>query len=227
MYSKFGKVIAERFQILNHRDEILSGRVKKIRPPSAFARNEPKSTSFDITEEYTVDESPQEPEVSEVKEKILKNTVSFTSQSREEFYKSTDKKIYSPPIGHYNCKYSLVFKAVNAPKFKMRPPTKSRRKKLRSKSAMGISLEKPKQRPKSPLTPFDKQMPRPPITSLTKDVNEKRFACFNNMPAIYTKYKRVSTPNMSKSTERGPLFQGVEQSPEHRPRIDWAFKKKF
>ena len=216
MYSKFGKVLAERFQILNHKDEILSGKVKKMKPPPVFAKIHIKPSSSDLTDEILIEESINEPESPVSKKRKPKNSYAFVSQSRDDFYKATDKKVVSPPCNQYDCKYSLVYKSVRVPKFKPRPPTRSRRKTSQSISEYDLSPEKPKARVQSPIL-FDHQKSRPSITTLSKDVNENRFIKFDDMPSFYSKYKRVSTPNMSKGTERSSLFKAVEQSPDYNP----------
>lgn len=216
MYSKFGKVLAERFQILNHRDEILSGKVKKMKPPPVFTRNTPKPQSVDITDESSIVESVKELPMQINPSQTAKKTCSFLSQSREDFYKATDKKITSPPCGHYNCKYSLVYSSIRVPKFKGRPPTRSRRKTVQSFSDFESPPEKPRKKVKTPIS-FDKQISRPSITSYSNDVNEERFVKFDDMPENYSKYKRVSTPNLCKGTERNKLFPSHEHSPDYNP----------
>ena len=217
MYSKFGKVLAERFQILNHRDEILSGKVKKIKPPPTFSRNRPRIASYDITEEIPIiDDSEKESSVSPPATEIKKNTCSFLSQSRNDFYKATDHKKFSPPCGQYDCKYALVEKRIKAPKFKPRPPTKSRRKKCQSISDFEVPPEKVRTKIQSPI-PFDKQQGRSVMKAYAKDVNESRFVKFDDMPEQYSKYRRVSTPNLGKGSERKKLFREVDQSPDYKP----------
>ena len=71
------------------------------------------------------------------------------------------------------------------PKFKSRPPTKSRRKKTQSFS----DFESPPVRPRAKIpgsVEFIKQVSRPPITNCTNDVNENRFLKFNDMPENYS-----------------------------------------
>lgn len=226
MYSKFGKVLAERFQILKHRDEILSGKVKKIKPPPVFSTNL-KLTSIDFLEsndhENSLNEVTEENQDRCQSEDLVhchttkqKNSVAFTSQSRTDFYKSTDKKIVAPPCGHYDCKYSLVFKSVCVPKFKPKPKTVPRRGHKRVHSSKSERNEiKPKTRTFK--EPFENQTSRPSITKSIKGVHEKRFIRFDDMPELCSKYKRAATPNMGKGTERGPLFKIKEASPDYKP----------
>jgi hypothetical protein len=215
MYSKFGKVLAERFQILHQKDEILSGKVKKIKPPPAVSSFHYKSIPLDIPDETVEEESEKSLKTPSPDLIKPKNSSSFLCQSRDDFYKSTDKKIFSPAFNYYDCKYSLVYKSVRIPKFKPRPRTKSRRQNSQQISEI-TGCDKPKNRIQSPV-PFEVQLSRPEITSLTKDVNENRFVGYQDMPKNYSKYKRVSTPSMQKTTERNELFKSNTHSPDYKP----------
>ena len=226
MYSKFGKIIAERFQILNHREEILSGKVKKIRPPSVIPTN-PKLATLDLmfpdipensTNELTEDfqDRSQCGEQPNHGKRKARRSIAFASQSREEFYKSTDKKIIAPPCGHYDCKYSLVFKSVCVPNFKTPSKTKPRHSHRRVNSVKAPAKEQATI--KSTLKePFEQQLSRPSITKMVNDVNENRFLKFSDMPHVSSKYKRATTPNIGKSPERKPLFMIKESSPDYNP----------
>lgn len=226
MYSKFGKIIAERFQILNHREEILSGKVKKMKPPSTLPTN-PKLATLDMmfadvlensTNELTDDfqDKSQHEDQPKHHKKKLKKSIAFASQSREEFYKSTDKKIVAPPCGHYDCKYSLVFKSICVPSFKQHSKTKPRHSHRRINSVKSSSKEKVINKGIIK-EPFEQQLARPSITKMINDVNENRFLKFSDMPHVSSKYKRATTPNIGKSTERKPLFMIKESSPDYNP----------
>ena len=217
MFIIFGKLIAERYQILNHREEILSGKVKKLKPPPVFATNRPKINKNNITEELLLAASSEKDIPASPKKKTKKkNTYAFLSQSREEFNKATECKKLVPPCGIYDCKYSLVYKSVQVSSFKKRSATKSRRKNIQSISEIEISPEKIKAKIQSPI-PFEKQKPRPLITAFTKDVHESRFIKFDDMPEHCSKYKRACTPNMEKTSERSILFKLVQHSPDYSP----------
>ena len=187
-----------------------------MKPPPVFSKPPQRPASVDITEDNTVEETTNDPSLSAKKDLDSKKTCAFLSQSRQDFYKSTDKKVFSPPCGHYDCKYSLVYKSVRVPKFKSRPPTRSRRKVAQSFSDFGSPPEKPRAKIQGSID-FGKQVSRPSITSYTNDVNENRFLKFDDMPENYSKYKRVSTPNLKKGPERSELFKVTEHSPDYKP----------
>lgn len=226
MYSKFGKIIAERFQILNHREEILSGKVKKIKPPATISPNPKLATlnlmfpkdlesstnelTEDLQEKSIIEDQPTQ------KKKKSKQSVAFSSQSREEFYKSTDKKNVAPPCGHYDCKYSLVFKSICVPSLKMHQKTKPRNSHRRINSVKSSDKETVVNKGTSK-EPFEQQISRPSITKMINGVNENRFVKFCDMTYANSKYKRPSTPNLGRGTERKPLFAVKKVSPDYNP----------
>lgn len=53
---------------------------------------------------------------------------------------------------------------------------------------------------------FDKQTSRKEITACSPPVNELRFVKFNDTPHSLSKYKRTSTPDISKYKERDEVF---------------------
>ena len=53
---------------------------------------------------------------------------------------------------------------------------------------------------------FDKQTTRKEITAFSLPLNELRFVKFNDTPHSLGKYKRTSTPDISKYRQREELF---------------------
>ncbi|CAG9314749.1 unnamed protein product [Blepharisma stoltei] len=202
MFSKFGKICQERFQILKHREEILSGRSPRKSPRPQAPRSKSQQLSpeklQEILRDSIVSDSPQN-------KSPPKQSYAFMSQTRDEFYKANGLKSPAPPCNHYDARYELVDKQPRKTDFRERPKTASR---VRNQSKIS-DLENIPERPRTKLKgaiPLDKQLPRPSIVKMTNDVNEKRFEHYEDMPVVLGKYKRVSTPDIAKSKPRDDKF---------------------
>lgn len=75
--------------------------------------------------------------------------------------------------------------------------------------------------------PFHKQTPRPDIVRMSPGVNENRFNMIKDNSPIYSKTRRVCTPNISKATARHASISKPREKdpPEYCPNYDSVWKK--
>ncbi|CAG9323795.1 unnamed protein product [Blepharisma stoltei] len=211
MYSKFGKVCTERFQILKHKEEILSGKSPKksikTQPPRAHSQQlSPEKLQEILRENISIDLPDEKPSP--------KQSCAFMSQTREEFYKANGSKSPAPPCNHYDARYKLVDKQPRKIDFSERPKTASRVMKETKLSDFESPPEKPRSKIKGAIS-LEKQLPRPSIVKMTSDVNEKRFEAYEDMPNVCGKYRRVSTPDIGKARARDSKFLQEEVFPTY------------
>mmetsp|Transcript_34240 Transcript_34240/g.59929 ORF Transcript_34240/g.59929 Transcript_34240/m.59929 type:complete len:333 (-) Transcript_34240:1981-2979(-) len=207
LFSKTGNSISDRFQILKQSHEILSGQRRKVKV-KAFQLPEFKLPSprgaIVIQEEVTRRKS----------EKKRKSPSSFfKSQSRDEFYKVKSRKFTVPPCGHYDVNYESVKKRVKTPSFR------ERTRRVYSPSANCSVLSYSPEHQKRVTSPdFSKQLSRDRIKTPSLDVSEQRFDSLKPEPPISTRVHHVSTPDISKSSDRTfTMYKVLQHSPEYTP----------
>ncbi|CAG9319013.1 unnamed protein product [Blepharisma stoltei] len=213
MFSKFGKVSNERFYILKYKDEIVSGKTRKISPKHSPIHFRKKQLSpeniMKLISTQTARENSSSPSP--------RRSYAFLSQTRQDFYKSTSLRSSAPPCGHYNLKYDLVEKSQRQVNFGERPRTSSKIPKTMKEESLNSSMDSQTKHIQTPIL-FEKQIARADFTKLTTDVNEKRFELFDSMPEQSSKYKRSTTPNISKSRPREyEYLKLAEYSPDYQP----------
>ena len=198
LFSKAGRVSQVRYPALKLKDQMLSGvtptvAVDRLGLP-ARVKAKPHASQKEV--ERLIAQASEWDERDVRKTKSPERSTSFTSQSRVEREKATARRDQIPPVGAYNCSFGLVEKRVLTPNMHTRPRSQSRCSRAETPERVSSSVFQSQHVP-SPI-PFKKQAPRPNITSMSADVNEGRFVTFNNMPEKITKFKRVSTPDLSR-----------------------------
>ena len=75
--------------------------------------------------------------------------------------------------------------------------------------------------------PFHKQTPRPDISKMSPGVNENRFNMIKDSSPIYSKTRRVCTPNIAKAIPRHSSLAKPRQKdpPSYCPNYDIVWKK--
>jgi len=218
MFSKFGKESGERFLILKKKDEILSGKSRKIKVKRIDLKIRKKKLSADQVDKLL--ETPYEQPHPKKAKTQLSNSAAFKAQSRDQYYKSTTRESCAPPSGYYSAKYHHVKKNVRKPDFSQRPATASRATKQSHLNQEITSPEKLKLH--VPTTMFVKQSGRQSMVSPPRDVNEKRFEKVE-VPLCYSGNKRVRTPDISKTTPRNFSMAGIA-GPSYCPNYNLVSK---
>ena len=190
MFSKVGKVSENNFAIFKQKNEILSGKTRKIKVKSPLRRPKKPEISQKQIQDLLKNISSYE---SLAKKKEDKSAV-FKAQSRNDFYKATAKREASPPTGHYDASYNLVTKAVRVANFSLKRKNK-RRVSPQATPHRFSSPEPPRRHIASPL--FDRQLARNPFQP--RNSSEIRSS---KIPDNYSNYKRILTPDFSKFSER-------------------------
>lgn len=199
MFSKFGKLLTYKFNILRQKDEILSP-IRPTRSPTKFRR---KAKIQELPK--TVLDSMDEQSHKEGKPLAINPSSMFRSQSREDFYRTFGSKSSAPPVGYYNCNYNYVSKSPKSTVFKARQKTSSKITPAPDTSDSFIKYSPIK---KTPSISFKKQTSRRDI--LIQEVNENRFVTYNCMPDVCSNYRKVSTPDIGKVRGRDKLIKSPE-----------------
>ena len=201
LFSKAGRVSSVRYPALKLKDQMLSGvtptvAVDRIGLPTRVKARQHVSQQ-EVERLIAQASEGEDRDVRKAREP--EKSAAFTSQSRGEREKATARRDQIPPVGAYNSHFGLVEKRVLTPNMHTRPKSQSRCSRPETPDRAQSSLLQ--SHVPSPV-PFKKQAPRPNITSMSAGVNEGRFVTFNDMPLMVSKYKRVSTPDLSKSRAR-------------------------
>jgi len=195
LFSKAGKGCGVKYPALKLRSQLLSGHVPSVKVGSGRVSG-PKTRSF--LPKSVLDQLLQEGRELEDERgnKSMEVSPGGDSQPRTDRFKPPPAAL-SPPIGAYNCSFSLVERRTCTANFLLRPQTKRR-----SESPIcPHRLESPRvliPHIPSPIS-FEKQAVRPSILTLSADVHEGRFELFNSMPTAYSKYRRVPSPDLARS----------------------------
>ena len=144
----------------------------------------------------------------------------FASQSRTEYYAAIQKKDRVPCTGYYTPKFEGIY--ANCPVPAMKQPKEKPKTRKTSRASEERELEDYMEKAKT-TTVFHLQLNRPDPTSMVKGVNEKRFELVSE-PQIYSKNKKIVTPNIAKLLERRPMIKGTS-SPRYSPKFDCIWKK--
>lgn len=215
LFSKAGKVCGVKYPALKLRSQLLSGHAPTIKVTFGRASG-PKARSFipkSILDKLAEDSRDFEDE-------RMNKTLEISpgrSQSHTDRFKPPAAAL-TPPIGAYNCSFSLVERRIRTANFHLRPQTKRRSE----PPICPNHLESPRllePHVPSPIS-FEKQSARPSILTLSAGVHEGRFVLFNDMPTAYSKYRRVPSPDIARSKGKshvrnrgfGPSFNTYQAS---------------
>lgn len=118
-----------------------------------------------------------------------------------------------PPCGHYEVNYESIKKRVRTPSFKERE-----RKVFSPSSNCSVLSYSPDYHPRVSSPDFSKQLSRSQLKTPAFDVSEHRFDEFRPDPPISTRVHRVSTPDISRNSQRSfAIYKVREYSPEYTP----------
>jgi len=224
IYSRIGKTCEQRFtNIKEYRNEILLGKTPKKKKFRLSFENKNQQLSPEQLQELIAEtETAQQ---KNRKEKTTKFSANFTSQGREDYYRSIvsfsqNSKDRVPPCGYYSLNYNLVHQRVKSPDLSEKPKNQS--KIPRSNTQVDLRLVNfPSQKLKLPMD-FNKQLERPGVP--LGNVHESRFDSKKDYPSIYSNNRRVTTPNFSKGFGHKFEFPEVMNSAMYSPDYDKVFK---
>lgn len=208
VFSRIGKNYDEKNNVLKqNRLEILLEQPKTKRCPEQGPSRKNNLLDSKQFEDLIRPEKPRKT----AKSKFALNSPSFKAQSREEFYKANAMRGSGPQGALYNCNYNLTTKAAPVTDFKYRPPTQSKKKQNHSAAEPQL-VNKPGPKTQLPLE-FSKQLPR---TFHYNEASEQRFSAFNDKPAVFSKIKRVSTPDFSRGNGHALPLKLCENSSNYK-----------
>lgn len=122
MLSRAGKTCSEKFSILMKKEEILSGRTKKVIVKSIFTPDDTKKENneeeMDIFAEVEKENNVNNNLPIKRKNKNIAERINDFSQKRKKFVpsKNANRKYDNPPCNRYNPKYDCIWKHVPAVK---------------------------------------------------------------------------------------------------------------
>ena len=171
--------------------------------------------------EETQNHDKQEANV--VKKTLTSTSWVFNSQSRSEYYQSTQRKDRVPSTGYYLPLYSSIYPNLSVPVIK---PAPVRKRKQVNGSKPSEEGEIPDYPPRiKTAVAFNLQLKRPDISKMAHSVSDKRFELVPES-LISSRMKRVVTPNLSKSLRRTTLIK-TQSSPRYSPRFNAVWKKEL
>lgn len=221
MQSGPGKHCDEKYNAFQLQNAQLSARkfIPSLQLPdflSKMQRRLPPEALDQLIEETQRVDSKRTGEVA--KQQVSQSWV-FNAQSRSDYYRAVDRKDRVPSTGYYTPKYSGVYPNVAVPVITPAAPAKLRRINGSRASEAGPIPEYPRR--VHTATVFSLQTKRPNPTLRT--VSDQRFE-FVNEPLVYSKVKRIVSPDLSKSLRRKTLVQPIS-SPRYDPKFEAVWKK--
>ncbi|CAG9316152.1 unnamed protein product [Blepharisma stoltei] len=191
VYSRFGKTLDEKFSnAKSHRKEIFFGHKTKLPLRKIESPHQELAKPEQIMELLSSIESFK----SKNKYRSVKRlSPAFKAQGREEYYHSISNKDNVPHAGYYNLCFDLTKQRTLEASMPVEPTSKSRVQKEKIDIDFRI-VDKPLPKTAGPID-FGKQLKRDRKNLF--DVNEKRFEIFNDKPSIFSKTKRIATPNFN------------------------------
>ena len=221
MQSGPGKHCDEKYNAFQLQNAQLSARkfVPSLQLPdflSKMQRRLPPEALDQLIEETQRQDSKRTGEVAKLQ---VSHSWVFNSQSRSDYYKAVEMKDRVPSTGYYTPKYSGVYPNVAVPVITPAAPAKLKRINGSRASEAGPIPEYPRR--VHTATVFSLQTKRPNPTLRT--VSDRRFE-FLSEPLVYSKVKRVVSPDLSKSLRRKTLVQAIS-SPRYDPKFDAVWKK--
>ena len=223
MQSGPGKHCDEKYNTFQLQNAQLSARkfIPSLQLPdflSKMQRRLPPEAIDQLIEEAQRHDSKGTHEVA--KQQVSQSWV-FNAQSRSDYYKAVERKDRVPSTGYYMPTYSGVYPNVAVPVIISPPVTKPKRIDGSRASEAGPIPEYPRR--VHTATVFSLQTKRPDPTKTTRTVSDKRFE-FIAEPLVYSKVKRVVSPDLSKSLRRKTLIQPIS-SPLYDPKFNGVWKK--
>lgn len=215
MRSGPGKHLDEKFN--SHRLQEVASRkiVPALQLPDILAKLQRKLTPQAI--EQLIEETRKNVLTGVKTERKEKRdrSAAFAAQSRAEYYQATAKKDRVPSLGYYSPKFTGIYTTPAVPVLKP-----SRSAKSVGKTARESEMREMQETIGSGLRgmAFQRQLPRPDPTTMTKDVNEKRFEVVPE-PLISSKCKKVVSPNIA-----GILGRRTTSTPRTTPRYNPNFE---
>ena len=221
MQSRFGRYCDQRYQFLLSQDERPAGGSKR-RPPTHREKLSAKDLDKLISEL-----EPEDPGKGPKHRKGKSESHVFLVQSRDEFYKAKvtsrqQERAEGPPVGYYHPNFTPVDHSPKVLDFSKN--SFARRPIHSARNGPTTSSAQPDSNPlRDTPEPFSKQLARPPFTTLSSPVNEKRFEGLLATPAISTKSKRVVSPDLHKNLSRSYWkFLDSQLYPEYKPDFEYV-----
>ena len=147
-------------------------------------------------------------------------SAAFAVQGRNEYYQATARRDRVPSLGYYTPLFTGIY---STPSVHILKPSRSARSVGKTARASEMRELPDTLGQSSHVLAFQRQLPRPDPTTMTKDVSEKRFEAVPE-PLISSKCKKVVTPNISKFLERRPIST-PRTSPRYSPKFDVVWRK--
>lgn len=200
LFSKAGRVSGVKYPALKLRSQMLSGHVPSVKV-GGDRLSGPKARSFlpKSVLDQLVEESKEE-ETEKAHQSVEINPASNRKSHKNRF--KLPRANQTPPIGAYNCSFSLVERRIRTANFHLRPKT-HRRSELPVRPDHFHSTFSPQAHVPSPVS-FEKQVARPSILTQSTGVHEGRFIPFNDLSTVISKYHRVPSPHISHSKPQNP-----------------------
>ena len=146
----------------------------------------------------------------------------FQVQGRDEYYKSVKNHDKVPPCGYYNLENQQLKKCKSIPNFSKKHKSKSRVPKVKVDIPLRL-VDKPSNRVHSVYN-WRLQLDRPSLEKMGKDVNEKRFESTLPEPAISSKTRKITSPNMDLTTGHNLALPVTQNSTIYNPSFKFIWK---
>jgi hypothetical protein len=144
----------------------------------------------------------------------------FLAQGRDEYYTSVSSRDKVPPCGYYNIQNQNLKKCKSIPNFNKKPKL---RNKVQERSNSPSEKEKVSKTQIKGIT-FQRQLPRPDISTFAPNVSDKRFDSVKEYPKIFSKSRNIVSPCFTKGTGHDLILPETMNSRIYNPNREFVMK---
>lgn len=146
----------------------------------------------------------------------------FLAQGRDEYYTSVSNRDKVPPCGYYNIQNQGLKKCKSIPDFNKKP-------KLIIKDSQKPHHSNIKEREKNQTAPlkgvsFQRQLPRPDISTFAPFVSDKRFESVREYPSISSKAKKIISPCFDRGVGHDLILPETTNSRIYNPNHEFIMR---
>ena len=213
-YSRCGKTCDERFNnVKDDRALMLLGETTKQNPSIHTMESKDRGSIQDALKS-----------IESHRDRLLtanssKTSPTFLAQGRDEYYNSVRNHDKVPPCGYYNLENQQLKYCKSIPNFNKKHKSKSKVPKEIIDVPYRTVEKLNKRTPSASL--FKLQLPRQGLEKMCKDVNEKRFETKNPEPLIYSKTKKIISPDFLLGTGHNLSLPESKNSAIYNPNFEF------
>jgi len=220
MRSGPGKHLDEKFN--SHRLQEIASRkfVPSLQLPDILSKLQRKLSPQALDQLIEQTKSREGTERKTERRERREKSAAFAVQGRTEYYQATAKRDRVPSLGYYSPLFTGVYSTPSVPVLK---PSRSARSVGKTARASELTEVLDTLGQSTHALAFQRQLPRPDPTTMTKNVSEKRFEVVPES-LISSKCKKIVTPNISKFLERRPIST-PRTNPRYSPNFEVVWRK--